>query len=39
MSSEDIKTLEFNQYQRFDKRPFIKYADQNDDRKVDLCKS
>ena len=39
MSSEDIKVLEFNQYQRLDKIPFIIYADQNYDRKVDLCKS
>ena len=39
MSSEDIKILQFNQYQRLDKRPVITYADQNYDRKIDLCKS
>ena len=26
MSSEDTKILEFNQYQKFDKTPFIIYA-------------
>ena len=27
MSSEDTKILEFKQYQKFDKAPFIIYAD------------
>ena len=27
MSSEDIKILEFNQYQKSDKAPFVAYAD------------
>ena len=27
MPTEDIKKLEFNQYQKFDKAPFIIYAD------------
>ena len=27
MPSEDIKILEFNQYEKFDKTPFIYYAD------------
>ena len=27
MPSEDTKILEFNQYQKFDKAPFIIYAD------------
>ena len=27
MPSEDTKILEFNQYQNFDKAPFIIYAD------------
>ena len=27
MSSEDIKILEFNQYQKSDKAPFVVYAD------------
>ena len=27
MSSEDTKILEFNQYQKFDKAPFVIYAD------------
>ena len=29
MPSEDTKILEFNQYQKYDKGPFIIYADLN----------
>ena len=34
MPSEDTKILEFNKYQKFDKAPFIIYAE-----KIDECKN
>ena len=40
MSSEDTKTLEFNQYQKSDKAPFIIYADLEClIEKIDGCKN
>ena len=40
MTSEDTKTLEFNQYQKSDKAPFIIYADlQCIIKKIDGCKN
>ena len=40
MSSEDTKILEFNQYQRIDKAPFIIYADLEClIEKIDGCKN
>ena len=40
MPSEDIKILEFNQYQKSDKAPFIIYADlECIIRKIDGCKN
>ena len=40
MPSEDTKILEFNQYQKSDKAPFIIYADLECTReKVDGCKN
>ena len=40
MPSEDTKILEFNQYQKFDKAPFIIYADLEClKEKVDGCKN
>ena len=40
MSSEDIKILELNQYQKSDKAPFIIYADlQCIIEKIDGCKN
>ena len=40
MPSEDIKILEFNQYQKFDKAPFIIYADiECIIEKIDGCKN
>ena len=39
MPSEDTKTLEFNQYQKFDKASFIFYADlEFKIEKIDGCK-
>ena len=39
MPSEDIKMLEFNQYQKSDKAPFIIYADlESITEKIDGCK-
>ena len=39
MPSEDTKILEFNQYQKFDKAPFLIYADlQCIIEKIDGCK-
>ena len=38
MPSEDTKILEFNQYQKSDKAPFIVYADlECIIRKIDRC--
>ena len=40
MSSEDTKILEFNQYQKSDKAPFIIYADLEClIEKIDGCKN
>ena len=40
MHFEDIKILEYNQYQKFDKAPFITYADLECIReKTDGCKN
>ena len=40
MPSQDTKILEFNQYQKFDKAPFIIYADLEClKEKVDGCKN
>ena len=40
MPSEDTKILEFNQYQKFDKTPFIIYADlEYLIEKIDGCKN
>ena len=40
MPSEDIKVLEFNQYQKFDKVPFIIFADlESILQKTDGCKN
>ena len=40
MSFEDIKILEFNQYQKSDKAPFITYADLEClIEKIDRCKN
>ena len=40
MPSEDIKILEFNQYQKSDKSPFIIYADLECIlEKIDACKN
>ena len=40
MSSEDTKILEFNQYQKYDKAPFIIYADfECIIEKIDGCKN
>ena len=40
MSSEDTKILEFNQYQKFDKAPFIIYVDlECIIEKIDGCKN
>ena len=40
MSSEDTKILEFNQYQKSDKAPFIIYADlECIIEKIDECKN
>ena len=40
MPSEDTKILEFNQYQKSDKAPFIIYADlECIIEKIDVCKS
>ena len=40
MPSEDSKILEFNEYQKYDKAPFIIYADLEClIRKIDRCKS
>ena len=40
MSSENIKILEFNQYQKSDKAPFITYVDlEYIMEKIDGCKS
>ena len=40
MPSEDTKILEFNQYQKFDKAPFIIYADlECIIEKIDGCKN
>ena len=39
MPSEDIKMLEFNQYQKSDKAPFIIYADlESITEKIEGCK-
>ena len=37
--SEDTKLLEFNQYKKSDKAPFIIYADQCMIEKIDGCKN
>ena len=40
MLSEDTKILQFNQYQKFDKAPFIIYADLEClIEKIDGCKN
>ena len=40
MPSEDNKILQYNQYQKFDKAPFIFYADlECSIEKVDRCKN
>ena len=39
MPFEDTKILEFNQYQKFDKAPFIIYADLACIEKIDGCKN
>ena len=40
MPSEDTKVLEFNQYQKFDKAPFVNYADLEClIEKIDTCKN
>ena len=40
MPSEDNKILQYNQYQKFDKAPFIFYADPECSiEKVDRCKN
>ena len=40
MPSENTKILEFNQYQKFDKAPFIIYADLEClIEKIDACKN
>ena len=40
MPSDDTKILEFNQYQKFDKSPFIIYADlECIIEKIDVCKN
>ena len=40
MSSEDTKILEFNQYQKPDKTPFVIYADfRCIIEKIDKCKN
>ena len=40
MPSEDTKILEFNQYQKPDKRPFVIYADfRCIIEKIDKCKN
>ena len=40
MSSEDTKVLEFNQYQKFNKVPFMIYADLEClIEKIDGCKN
>ena len=40
MASEDTKTLEFNQYQKYDKAPFVIYEDlECIIEKIDGCKN
>ena len=40
MRSEDTKILQFDQYQKFDKAPFVNYSDlERIIKKIDECKN